>query len=1023
MERRKLGVMVHNAFDPVQILKDCPVKIDSVGLWGSRLLVGCMDGSLRMYVPEFMDDPASFKEADLSAAKYILKDTRIGFAKKAVTSMNVLQSRNLLISLSDAVAIHSLPEFDLVAYLTKTKGANLYAWDEQRGMLCVAIAKKLFIYKYGGDKDFAEVKQLPAPDVVKCMAWVGDSLCLGIKREYVIFNISTGASFDVFPCGRHANPLAVTLPNGELLLGKDNIGVVVDRNGKLSHAGEGNLSWSESPSSVVIQPPYALARLSRFIEVRSLRAPFGLVQTLPLRDSQVLLATDSGAIAASDHSIYRLLPVPIGVQVVQLAASGNFEDALALCKLLPPEDAALRASKEDAIHIRYGQFLFEQHKYAEAMEHFAASSLDLPTILSLFPMIKLPNVGASKDLANVKESESGGPSPRGSLTPSSSETLEDTASALQSLALNQGLDARQTKIALGALATLLMKKRSPVIARAESEDTEAAVAAMVEVAGSTHRRVKSIDRHAEAGEERAAQKPAAREAAVVLDTALVQALVSTDNLSMALQVLSGPNFADVGACEDVMLEGGHYAELVQLYKSNHKHREALLFLNRLAEHPESFATPPKNPEQFGHKAIVEYLQSLDSADHALIIDCSQWLLKNHPQEALNLFVTIDPPLPPSLVLSHLKNNAPDLRIPYLERVMERRPETKSLELENELVQLYLTKVLDERTELMSQDKWDEKTRSEARQKLLASLDSSRFNAEKVLQRLPVDGLYEERAFLLGRMRQHRLALTLYAHKLHEPDLALAYCDRVYAPTNPGMRPNTASLASLALKPYPKDPAAANIYLTLLEVYLRPKAAIQEFDRSIASLAPVNNTVNQRATAAPRTRGIRKIAQIEDGAYSGSPSTDSAPENGRSEGELEPLEQQGTVSDQGIMLEEALGLLGKRWERMDGAQALRMLPSDTTLQKLITFLEPLLCKSSEAQRNGSVIKNLRRSESLQVREELMECRKRMVKVTTDRTCSICQKRIGNTVFAVYPNGSLAHFVCFRDRQGSKARAGS
>lgn len=104
-------------------------------------------------------------------------------------------------------------------------------------------------------------------------------------------------------------------------------------------------------------------------------------------------------------------------------------------------------------------------------------------------------------------------------------------------------------------------------------------------------------------------------------------------------------------------------------------------------------------------------------------------------------------------------------------------------------------------------------------------------------------------------------------QLHEPDLALAYCDRVYAPTNSGMLPNTASLASLALRPHPKDPAAANIYLTLLEVYLKPKAAIQEFDRSIASLAPVNNKVNQRATAAPRTRGVRKIAQIEDGKRS------------------------------------------------------------------------------------------------------------------------------------------------------------
>lgn len=101
-------------------------------------------------------------------------------------------------------------------------------------------------------------------------------------------------------------------------------------------------------------------------------------------------------------------------------------------------------------------------------------------------------------------------------------------------------------------------------------------------------------------------------------------------------------------------------------------------------------------------------------------------------------------------------------------------------------------------------------------------------------------------------------------QLHEADLALAYCDRVYAPTNPGMHPSRASLASLAFRPHPKDPAAANIYLTLLEVYLKPKAAIQEFDRSIASLAPVRNTINQRTTAMPRSKGTRKIAQIEDG---------------------------------------------------------------------------------------------------------------------------------------------------------------
>lgn len=40
------------------------------------------------------------------------------------------------------------------------------------------------------------------------------------------------------------------------------------------------------------------------------------------------------------------------LQIVQLTASGDFEEALALCKMLPPEDASLRAAREGSIHIR-----------------------------------------------------------------------------------------------------------------------------------------------------------------------------------------------------------------------------------------------------------------------------------------------------------------------------------------------------------------------------------------------------------------------------------------------------------------------------------------------------------------------------------------------------------------------------------------------------------------------------------------------------------------------------------------------
>lgn len=46
---------------------------------------------------------------------------------------------------------------------------------------------------------------------------------------------------------------------------QDNIGVFVDQNGKLLQ--DGRICWSEAPASVIINKPYALARLPRHIEV------------------------------------------------------------------------------------------------------------------------------------------------------------------------------------------------------------------------------------------------------------------------------------------------------------------------------------------------------------------------------------------------------------------------------------------------------------------------------------------------------------------------------------------------------------------------------------------------------------------------------------------------------------------------------------------------------------------------------------------------------------------------------------
>ncbi|KAL7265228.1 hypothetical protein ACSBR1_003062 [Camellia fascicularis] len=110
--------------------------------------------------------------------------------------------------------------------------------------------------------------------------------------------------------------------------------------------------------------------------------------------------------------------------------------------------------------------------------------------------------------------------------------------------------------------------------------------------------------------------------------------------------------------------------------------------------------------------------------------------------------------------------------------------------------------------------------SPTRKKLLSALESiSGYNPETLLKRLPTDALYEERAILLGKMTQHELALSIYVHKLHVPELVLSYCDRVYEP----------SLHQPSAKSY------SNIYLTLLQIYLNPQKKTKNFEKRITNL--------------------------------------------------------------------------------------------------------------------------------------------------------------------------------------------
>ncbi|RWR71922.1 vam6/Vps39-like protein [Cinnamomum micranthum f. kanehirae] len=337
------SLSLHNAYDAIELVKNRPTKIESIASNGSKLHLACVDGSLRIYAPQSApsspSDPSS--NGSIQRRPYVLEKNLGSFSRKPIVAMEISKSTNLLLSLSETITFHRLPNLELVAAVSKSKGANAYAWDDRRGVLCFGRQKRVGIFRLEvlGSKDFGvfeegrfgklclsvnslrfrangwsvEVKEFSIPDMVKSIAWCGENICLGIRREYMILNSPSGVLSEVFPSGRVAPPLVVPLPSGELLLGKDNIGVVVDQNGKLNN--DGRICWSEAPASVVIHILYAIARLPRYVEIRSLKAPYPLVQTVALRDVHLLFQSNNCVIAALENSVYGLLAAPLGAQV------------------------------------------------------------------------------------------------------------------------------------------------------------------------------------------------------------------------------------------------------------------------------------------------------------------------------------------------------------------------------------------------------------------------------------------------------------------------------------------------------------------------------------------------------------------------------------------------------------------------------------------------------------------------------------------------------------------------------------
>ncbi|CAG9314396.1 unnamed protein product [Blepharisma stoltei] len=85
-------------------------------------------------------------------------------------------------------------------------------------------------------------------------------------------------------------------------------------------------------------------------------------------------------------------------------------------------------------------------------------------------------------------------------------------------------------------------------------------------------------------------------------------------------------------------------------------------------------------------------------------------------------------------------------------------------------------------------------------------------------------------------------------------------------------------------------------------------------------------------------------------------------------------------------------------------------SAATSNSLQLYLHVALSHSLHTGRVTKIIKHLSDMDAIQTECEWYNCRKSSVRISNERLCDLCKKRISDRPFAVYPNGKVVHQSC-------------
>ncbi|XP_060583143.1 vam6/Vps39-like protein isoform X2 [Ruditapes philippinarum] len=704
-------------YETVKCFKKLGCTVECITAYDDTLLVAVKGDQLLRYKVVYIYDINKNKQ------KVRVKDPDVyKVFGKPVSKMHPVPEFSLLLAVYDNMLnVHDLETFKSKNMpLLNTRGMNVMAVTVQNEKdssgiygtnlkVCVAVGKKLLILEWTGDS-FIELKyDLMMDKYVKDMVWCKKCLYIGYKDEYLLLEPETGKYKEVFNFGNSLKePLMTKIDDDYILLGYDNTSVFLNSRAKPKNE---TITWTGIPHHMAFDPPYVLAVLPKYMEVRTFD-PSISIQQIEMKHVNAVCKARNVIFLLCRDDVFMLTLRPIDERVNCLLKNKHFQVA----KQLKLQDNNITMEEKElainSIQARYAVHLFNTNKFKEALEIFTQLEIDPSHIIGMFP-----------DLLPSKLSNS-------LVYPEKVQSIHEKA-----------LDK-----ALFELVEYLQTKREQIV---KAEHFRPFVPIMKHKKNVT---LKSVD-----------------EALSVIDTTLLKCYLQV-NEAMIAQLLRMPgNKVQFEVAEKRLKAAENFAELIILYEQQDLQEKALQVMKSQSSNSKSslYGLQPTihQLQQLGkdHLGLIfEYAKWVMETDPYEGI-------KIFTEDTTSV-----QELPRGHVSSFIKTYGSEVLILYLEHIIymwndttEELHYTLANELRNMVSEQFKTSALVHIKDTQHVPAGQEEGELGLyRGKFLKFLKTSNvYNPEDILRRLPFDSFFEERAILLGKMGRHEQALGIFVYVL------------------------------------------------------------------------------------------------------------------------------------------------------------------------------------------------------------------------------------------------------------------